>query len=146
MNSINDLFNDIINEEGTLFKNSEVFTLEYLPEIIRFRDKQLQAMTTYSKSLNSGYYPVNMEITGLYGTGKTTTVKKYFEIVKKRFDNVITIHLNCQFDVTENQMLTKIYNEIYNKKTSSGVTDYLLKKKIISYLAETEKNINGMFR
>ncbi|WP_225369670.1 Cdc6/Cdc18 family protein [Methanobrevibacter arboriphilus] len=115
MKTVENIFDVIIQQEGTLFKQSEVFTLEYLPEILRFREKQLRAMINHSRQLNSGHAPTNMEITGPYGTGKTTAVKKYFELVENKF-NVATAYINCEFDKTENQMLTKIYNKLYKKK------------------------------
>lgn len=79
-----------------------------------------------------------MEITGHYGTGKTTAVKKYFELIENKF-NVATAYINCEFDKTENQMLTKIYNKLYKKSVKTGVKTNILKNKIVRYLGKTGK-------
>lgn len=138
MKTVENIFDAVIQQEGTLFKQPEVFTLEYLPEILRFREKQLRAMINHSKQLNSGYAPINMEIIGPYGTGKTTAVKKYFELIENKF-NVATAYINCEFDKTENQMLTKIYNKLYKKSVKTGVKTNILKNKIVRYLGKTGK-------
>lgn len=138
METAENIFNNSIEQEGTLFKRSEVFTLEYMPENLRFRTKEIQAMGIYSRSLNSGYAPPNMEITGAYATGKTTAVLKYFELIENKF-NVATVYINCEYNKTQNQMLIKIYNKLFNKKTKTRITDYLLKNKIMNYLHETGK-------
>ncbi|MBF4468366.1 MAG: AAA family ATPase [Methanobrevibacter arboriphilus] len=138
MKTVENIFEAVIQQEGTLFKQPEVFTLEYLPEILRFREKQLRAMINHSRTLNNDHAPTNMEITGPYGTGKTTAVKKYFELIENKF-NVATAYINCEFDKTENQMLTKIYNKLYKKNVKTGVTTNILKNKIVNYLGKTEK-------
>ena len=138
MKTVENIFDAVIQQEGTLFKQPEVFTFEYLPEILRFRDKQIRAMINHSRALNSGHAPTNMEITGSYGTGKTTAIKKYFELIENKF-NVATAYINCEFDKTENQMLTKIYNKLYKKSVKTGVTTNILKNKIVNYLGKTEK-------
>lgn len=138
MKTVENIFDEVIQQEGTLFKQPEVFTLEYLPEILRFRDKQIRAMINHSRALNSNHAPTNMEITGPYGTGKTTAVKKYFEIIENKF-NVATAYINCEFEKTENQILTKIYNKLYKKSVKAGITTNMLKNKIVNYLGKTEK-------
>ena len=138
MKTVENIFHEVIQQEGTLFKQADVFTLEYLPEILRFRDKQIQAMINHSKQLKSYHPPTNMEITGPYGTGKTKKIKKYFELIENEF-SVITSYINCEFDKTENQILTKIYNKIYKKNVKPGINTHILKNKIVSYLGETEK-------
>jgi len=138
MEKTKNIFEKAIEEQGTLFKEPEVFTLEYIPETLKFRDKEILSMIAYSKALHSKNAPSNMEITGPPATGKTTIIKKYLEIIEGKFD-VVTAYINCGFEKTENQILIKIYNEIHNKKIKSGIGNHLLKNKIMSYLGETGK-------
>lgn len=42
---------DIINEEGTIFRDKEVFTIEYIPESYIFRDHQLKKMAVHCRHL-----------------------------------------------------------------------------------------------
>ena len=42
---------DIINEEGTIFRDKEVFTIEFIPENYKFRDHQLKKMAMHSREL-----------------------------------------------------------------------------------------------
>ena len=68
---------DIIEEEGTIFKNRDVFDLEYIPDDFEFRDSQLNTMILNSKKIKYCKAPNNMLLKGPNSTGKTSTVKKY---------------------------------------------------------------------
>lgn len=129
---------DIIEEEGTIFKNRDVFNIDYVPEIYKFRDYQLESMIAYSKKLKFNKAPSNMYLKGNNATGKTSTLKKYFEIINSYFDNVITIHINCQIYTTEYRIYSKIYKRIFNKPIAN-LNSVDFHDEIMNYLIERKK-------
>ena len=73
---------DVIEDEGTIFKDKSVFTTEYIPEIYQYRDHQLDSMAFHSRKVKSGYAPYNMLLKGTNATGKTTTLNAIIKILK----------------------------------------------------------------
>lgn len=131
-------FFDIIEEEGRIFKNKEVFSLEYIPEEYEFRTGQLEAMSFYSRKLRKDKQPNNMLLKGDNATGKTTTVKKYFSLVNEYFDSVITVHINCQIYRTEYEIFSRIYKKLF-KKSIATLTSVDFHDEIMNYLIDKNK-------
>lgn len=131
---------NIIEEEGTIFKEKEVFELDYVPEIYQFRDFQLKKMAIYSKGVKKGEIPSNMLLKGGRATGKTTTVKKFFELIEEKYENVLTVHVNCQVYRTEYKVFSKLFEEIFGYKTSvSGLSTFDIYDKVMEQLIEENK-------
>ncbi len=131
---------DIIDEERTLFKEKEVFELDYVPKTYKFRDLQFKKMAIYSKGLKNGEIPSNMLLKGNKSTGKTTTIKKFFEILKERYDNVLTVHVNCQIYRTEYKVFSKLFEEIFSYKTNvSGLSTFDIYNKVMEQLIKENK-------
>lgn len=131
---------NIIEEEGTIFKEKEVFELDYVPEIYQFRDFQLKKMAIYSKGVKKGEIPSNMLLKGGRATGKTTTVKKFFELIEEKYENVLTVHVNCQVYRTEYKVFSKLFEEIFGYKTSvSGLSTFDIYTKVMEQLIKENK-------
>lgn len=111
---------DIIEETGTIFKQKEVFQHDYLPENFKYRDMELEQMAIASRGLKSGYKPDHLHLNGTYATGKTTTLLKYFEVLKENFDNVLPVYISCPVYRTEYKVFTKIYKELFGSKVKTS--------------------------
>jgi len=86
----------IIPEEGTIFQNKEVFDHTFTPEILKYRNNQVKQLAWLSHKPMHTFTPPNMQFTGNPATGKTTTVAKYFEHMKNKYDEKVeTILINC---------------------------------------------------
>jgi len=130
---------EIIEEEGTIFQNREVFSLDYIPENYKFRDVQLKRMAVYSKDIKEGKAPTNLLLTGTYGTGKTTTLKKFFELIEKKYPYVKTAHVNCGIHRTEYIVLTKIYKELFGKSHKiDGLSSFSIYEAIIKKIVNDD--------
>jgi cell division control protein 6 len=133
-------FDDIVCEYGSIFKNREVFTMDYLPEVYKYRDSQLTKMAIYSKEVDKGIAPQNMRLVGGCATGKTTTTMKYFSMMKERFTNVVCVHVNCQINTTEYKIFSKIYKKLFGKQVSvSGLSKFNIYDEVMEYLVKEEK-------
>lgn len=137
INSYKDL-KSIIEEEGTIFLNRDVFNLDYIPERYPFRDEQLQEMASNSKDLINGKAPKTMLLKGGYATGKTSTLKNFFNMINEGFPNVKCIYIQCQFSNTEHDILGEIFNTIFDYKAKTGTNTKFLFDKIVKKLKDED--------
>ena len=100
-------------ENRTIFKNRDVFTIEYLPEVYKYRDQQLKKMASFSRRIEENLAPHHMMLTGPFATGKTSTTKKFFQLLEEIYsEKVKCVHINCQFNETESEVLAEIYSKL----------------------------------
>ncbi|AGN16284.1 MULTISPECIES: AAA family ATPase [Methanobrevibacter] len=128
---------DVIEEEGTIFKDKSVFTTEYIPEIYQYRDHQLDSMAFHSRKVKSGYAPYNMLLKGTNATGKTTTLKKYFQLIKEAYSNVFTVYINCKIHRTEYQIFSEVYKTLFHEDIAT-LNTYNFYNRIMDYLTENK--------
>jgi cell division control protein 6 len=74
---------DLLSWDQTLFKDSELFELDHIPEHFNHRDTQMQSLMYGIRPALSGGRPLNSLCVGAPGTGKTTAVLKIFEEIEK---------------------------------------------------------------
>lgn len=134
-------FDEIIRENGTVFIDRMVFTMDYLPEIYKYRDKQLDKMATYSKNLNEELAPHHMMLTGSFATGKTTSIKKFFKELKDYYgDKVEYVYISCQFQETEYKVLKKIYYKLKGGiRVPNGLSTSTIHNRIMKKLQKENK-------
>lgn len=135
INSYKDLLS-IIEEEGTIFLNRDVFNTDYIPEIYPFRDEQLNQMAYNSRDLVNGKAPKTMLLKGGFATGKTSTLKNYFKMLNQGLHNVICIYIHCQFSNTEHEILAEIFDTLFDFKCKPGTNTKYLFNKIIKKLKD----------
>ena len=134
-------FSDIIEEEGTIFQNREVFDYTYTPEVLKYRDKQMEQIIWLSHKPIDDFTPLNMEFTGNVATGKTTTVMKYFELMKDKYGDIVeTVLINCNMNRTEHRIYTRIHEELMGKPDKkNGLNIFDIYESVISYLVKNNK-------
>lgn len=127
---------DTLLWDETLFKDPEVFELDYVPEHFDHRDAQMKSLRFCVRPAMRGARPVNALCMGPPGTGKTTAIIKLFEEIEEHTRNVITVHINCQIDGTRYSIFSKIYKKIFGvSPPSSGISFKRLFDKIANELA-----------
>ena len=132
-------FDNIINETGTIFRDIDIFSPNYLPDVYKYRDKQLYEMIRFSKGLKNGKLPQNMMLIGKYATGKTSTILKYFNLIEERFNNVICVHINCQINKTEYKIFTKIYKRFFGENIIvNGLSTFNIFEKIMKEIKKKD--------
>lgn len=135
-----DLMNIIRTEESPVFLNREVFEMDYIPDIYKYRDEQLGKMAMYCNSIPDNIAPKNLQLCGCNATGKTTTLKQFFKMLNEAFPNVETVYINCQLFNTENAVYGKIYNKLFGVKGSiTGKSNSMLFSKITEKLKKENK-------
>jgi cell division control protein 6 len=94
--------------ESKIFKNEEVLSPEYLPELLPHREDKIKLLANNILPASQGRKPQNTFIYGPPGIGKTAVVKFVFREFEKYSESVKTIYINCWDYKTSHAILTKI--------------------------------------
>jgi cell division control protein 6 len=103
---------DLLMWDETLFRDPEVFEIDYVPEQFNYRDDQMKEIAFQIRPALRGGRPLNTVCRGLPGTGKTTCVKKLFEEITTTTKKVLPIYINCQIDNTKFAIFSQIYRKL----------------------------------
>jgi archaeal cell division control protein 6 len=123
--------------EETLFKNRDLFELDYLPEHFAHRESQMNSLKFSIRPAMQGARPVNALCLGPPGTGKTTAVFKLFEEIEKHSSKVVPVYVNCQMDYTRYAVFYQIYKKIFgHTPPSSGVSFKRIFERVVKHSAE----------
>ncbi|HJJ96749.1 MAG TPA: ORC1-type DNA replication protein [Methanocorpusculum sp.] len=125
--------------DQTLFKDIEVFDIDYVPEQFEYRDEQIQELAYAVRPALAGGRILNTVCRGVPGTGKTTSVKKLFEEIAGTTKKVVPIHINCQIDGSEYAIFSRIYTKLTkNRQPPSGTSFKMLFDMIAKYIENEE--------
>ena len=131
---------DLLSWDQTLFKDSELFELDHVPEHFLHRDAQLQSLMYGVRPALSGGRPLNSLCIGSPGTGKTTAVIKIFEEITKHTPKIVSVIVNCQVNSTRYAVFSQIFKKLIGfAPPASGVSFKKVFGEVAKYLAEHEK-------
>jgi cell division control protein 6 len=103
---------DLLMWDETLFRDPEVFEIDYVPEQFDHRETQMRELAFQIKPGLRGGRPLNTICRGLPGTGKTTSVRKLFAQIEESTTKLIPVYINCQIDNTKFAIFSQIYQKI----------------------------------
>ncbi len=98
--------------DETLFRDPEVFEIDYVPEQFNHRDVQIRELAFQIRPGLRGARPLNTICRGLPGTGKTTSVKKVFAEIEETTKKLVPVYINCQIDNTKFAIFSQIYRRL----------------------------------
>ncbi|MBQ3621081.1 MAG: ORC1-type DNA replication protein [Methanosarcinaceae archaeon] len=128
--------------DETIFREPEIFELDYLPPYFPHRDEQLDAIRYALKPALRNVRPLNCLLYGPPGTGKTSAAKKVIEDFLPYADHVIMVKVNCQIDSTRFAVVSRIYRAIMGvAPPGSGVSFNRIFEKFIGKLIETDRTL-----
>ncbi|WP_407392384.1 ORC1-type DNA replication protein [Methanobrevibacter sp.] len=104
---------DILMHDESLFQNINAFDPDYVPQNYNFRDTQMEGMAIAIRPAMRGGQPSNAVILGSPATGKTTAIKKVFELVEKNTEKVVCVYINCQIHTTRFGIFSQIYKKLF---------------------------------
>ena len=132
---------DSIEETQTIFREKDVFKVEFIPETIKYRDNQRDKIIyNLKENLDAHKRPYHMILKGNYGTGKTVTINHIFSKVEKRYSKVKTVHINCKNHRSQYEIYLKVYEKIFNENMDvAGLSTFNILNKIIREIVK--KNI-----
>ena len=128
------LFKDILAHNESLFLDTLALDLEYVPQIVPYRENQQKYIAECIKPLFSNRNGRNLFIHGLSGIGKTVAVKHIFNELNKETDDITTIYINCWKKDTEYKILKDICEQINFKFITNKSSDELFEdvKKLLN--------------
>ncbi len=132
------IFNEL-NERNTIFRNEQVFSPEYLPEHILFRDKEMYEIAYHFLPLLKGTCPPSfLTIFGQAGVGKTTIAKHVLEQFSTYSQKAKGIYINMMREGTRYSFLITLVESIGFPTSRRGkAPDELIS--IIKHLVEEEE-------
>ena len=104
---------DILMHDESLFQNINAFDPDYVPPNYNYRDRQMEAMAMAIRPAISGGQPSNSIVLGSCATGKTTAIRKVFELVEKTTEKVVCVYINCQLHTTRFGIFSQIYKKLF---------------------------------
>lgn len=133
---------DILLHDETLFRNEDVFNPDYIPENFKYRESQMEALAVCLRPTLRMGRPINAVILGSCATGKTTAVKKMFNKVEDRSDQVICVYINCQLQTTRFNIFAHIYHKIFNHyPPETGAPFSRIYQHIMNHLVNENKTL-----
>lgn len=133
---------DILMHDESLFSNINAFDPDYVPPNYNYRDNQMEAMAMGIRPAIGGGKPVNSIVLGSCATGKTTAIKKVFELVEKNTEKVKCVYINCQLHTTRFGIFSQIYKALFGHlPPETGVPFSRIYNKIMQYLQKEEKSL-----
>ena len=131
---------DMLLWEETLFKNRDLFELDYVPEHFDHRESQMNSLKFSVRPAFQGARPVNALCLGPPGTGKTTAIFKLFEEIEAHSSKVIPVYINCQMDYTRYAVFYQLYKKIFeHAPPSSGISFKRIFEKVARHSADEGK-------
>ncbi len=131
---------DILMFDETVFQNINAFNPDYMPANYNFRDSQMEGMAMSIRPAIRGGRPTNSVVLGSCATGKTTAVKKVFELVEKSTDNVVCCYINCQLHTTRFGIFSQIHKKIFgHQPPETGVPFSRVYEKVMKQLVLENK-------
>ncbi|WP_305515128.1 ORC1-type DNA replication protein [Methanobrevibacter sp. V14] len=133
---------DILMYDESLFQDINAFDPDYFPPNYNFRDTQMEAMAMSIRPAIRGGKPSNATVLGSPATGKTTAIKKVFELVEKTTEKVLCIYINCQLHTTRFGIFSQIYKKIFGHiPPETGVPFSRIYGQIMKELQKTGKSL-----
>lgn len=133
---------DILMYDESLFQNINAFDPDYMPQNYNFRDTQMEAMAMSIRPAIRGGQPSNAIVLGSPATGKTTAIRKVFELVEKTTEKVVCVYINCQLHTTRFGIFSQIYKKMFGHiPPETGVPFSRIYDQIMKDLQKNEKSL-----
>ena len=133
---------DILMYDESLFQNINAFDPDYVPPNYNFRDTQMEAMAMAIRPAIRGGQPSNAIILGSPATGKTTAIKKVFELVEKTTEKVVCVYINCQIHTTRFGIFSQIFKKLFGHlPPETGIPFSRIYAQIMQELQKKEKSL-----
>lgn len=128
-------FSDIMDFEDSIFKNQDIFTLEYVPEIIHCRDEQLKRILLNIKPLLQNNKTINTIIIGNSSTGKTTVLKHAIKEIEEHTD-LTTCYINCNIQNSARKCYIQIYRILSGVEAKKNLSTEIIQEEVMKKLEE----------
>ena len=141
------IFNNILRDDESLFRDEIALDYEFLPKIIPFRENEQRQIALAIKPLLQKRNGKNIIVHGAPGIGKTAATKHLLRDLEYETDEIIPIFINCWKKNTSFKIISEIcdiigYRMTVNKKSDElfkSILPHLNKKSIVFIFDEIDK-------
>ncbi len=112
-------FEQILSRES-IFKDVSVLSPHYVPDVLPFREQQIEEIMSIVSSALRGRKPRNLFIYGKTGTGKTCSVKSIMDNFNKSAKNANMVYLNCRIYNSRYRILQKLLKPFVPELEKAG--------------------------
>lgn len=127
------MLEDILNMDSYVFKNQDIFNINYVPETIQCRDNELKSIFMNIKPLINNGKSLNTFILGNAGTGKTTVVKKALREIEE-YTTLKTCYINCNVQNTTRKCYFQIYKTLLSYDARPNISTEVIQEAIMNKL------------
>ncbi len=103
---------ETLRYDQTLFRDREVFEFTFVPDQLNHRDDQLRELAFLVRPVLRGGSPESAVLRGPPGTGKTTTVRRFFAEIEEETEQIVPVYVNCQQHRTEFSVFSCIFEKL----------------------------------
>jgi cell division control protein 6 len=128
------------SEESKIFKNEEILSPDYLPDILPHRENQVQHLANNLLPASKGRKPQNTFLHGSPGIGKTHVAKYVFREFEN-YSGIKTVYLNCWDFNTAISILSEIVIQLgYPAQRRGWAKDEIIAR-LTEVLSKTNKGL-----
>jgi cell division control protein 6 len=126
--------------ESKIFKNENVLSTEFLPEVLPHRESQIQTLARNLLPAAKGKRPQNTFIYGAPGIGKTASVKYVFRQFED-YSGMKTFYINCWDYRTVQSVLSKLAVDMETFVARKGMAKDEVLEKFVEACKKTKKGL-----
>ena len=127
--------------ESKVFKNEEVLSSEYVPELLPHRETQIKQVASNLEPAAYGKKITNTFVFGGPGIGKTATAKFIFRKFEEEYQNVKPVYLNCWDFNTSIAVLSELTIQLGWPVQRRGWGKDEIMNRFVEALTKTKKNL-----
>ena len=102
----------------------------------------MEGMAIAIRPAMRGGQPSNAVVLGSPATGKTTAIRKVFELVEKNTEHVVCVYVNCQIHTTRFGIFSQIYKKLFGHiPPETGVPFSRIYDQIMRELQKDKKSL-----
>ena len=139
-NKLDKIFDNVIGQ--SIFKDKAVLQINYVPETIPHRDKQIEMVASILAPALKGERVSNLFVYGKTGTGKTLSVQYVGQELLRRIkesgkDTLKRVYVNCKLRKvadTEYRILAEIISSLGGKVPITGLPTDAVYNKFINII------------
>jgi archaeal cell division control protein 6 len=131
----------LLQWDETLFRDPEVFELDFVPEQFHHRENQMRELAVQIQPGLRGGRPLNTVCRGLPGTGKTTSVRKLYSEIEETTKKLVPVYVNCQIDNTKFAIFSQIYRKLAGHLPPASGTSFKQVFDAIARILQREETV-----
>jgi cell division control protein 6 len=129
------IFEEIMDNDNSVFRNQEIFNINYFPELVQCRDKELKSILINIKPLLSNNKVLNTIIMGNTSTGKTTVIKHALLEIEQ-YTDIKTCYLNCNIQNTARKCYFQMFKVLFGHNPRNNVSTEIIQEELMEKLEE----------